>query len=177
LFLQIYIGAHCLAQGKIGSGFDISAACNGHHIYKRFSPEILSPIIDAEYTPELIDKVMNAQWDCVVQRFGFPPLLQLQMGEINGGSNTPKMVSKLLQWRENNLQECENYWKMLDTLQSQLYLLLEDLNILEKEDPVSYAEKINYCSKFTVPTLDPSSSKVAAILVKMFQLYNVFIVD
>ena len=33
---------HCLAQGKIGSGFDVSAAIWGSHIYHRFSPEILN---------------------------------------------------------------------------------------------------------------------------------------
>jgi len=34
--------AHCIAQGKIGSGFDVSAAVYGSQCYVRFSPEILS---------------------------------------------------------------------------------------------------------------------------------------
>ena len=34
--------AHCIAQGKIGSGFDVSAAVYGSQRYIRFSPEILS---------------------------------------------------------------------------------------------------------------------------------------
>jgi phosphomevalonate kinase len=34
--------AHCIAQGKIGSGFDVSAAVYGSQRYTRFSPEILS---------------------------------------------------------------------------------------------------------------------------------------
>jgi phosphomevalonate kinase len=29
---------HCLAQGKIGSGFDVCAALNGSLVYQRFSP-------------------------------------------------------------------------------------------------------------------------------------------
>lgn len=33
---------HCLAQGKIGSGFDVSSAIYGTHLYQRFSPEILN---------------------------------------------------------------------------------------------------------------------------------------
>lgn len=36
---------HCLAQGKVGSGFDVSSAVWGSHVYKRFSPEILNNII------------------------------------------------------------------------------------------------------------------------------------
>lgn len=34
--------AHCIAQGKVGSGFDVSAAVYGSQRYVRFSPEILS---------------------------------------------------------------------------------------------------------------------------------------
>lgn len=34
--------AHCMAQGKIGSGFDVSAAVYGSQRYIRFSPTILS---------------------------------------------------------------------------------------------------------------------------------------
>jgi phosphomevalonate kinase len=33
---------HCHAQGKVGSGFDVSAACHGSHVYRRFpmTPEL-----------------------------------------------------------------------------------------------------------------------------------------
>lgn len=34
--------AHCIAQGKIGSGFDVSSAVYGSQRYVRFSPEVLS---------------------------------------------------------------------------------------------------------------------------------------
>lgn len=34
--------AHCIAQGKIGSGFDVSAAVYGSQRCTRFSPQILS---------------------------------------------------------------------------------------------------------------------------------------
>jgi phosphomevalonate kinase len=37
---------HCLAQGKIGSGFDVSSAVFGSHYYTRFSPDILAPALD-----------------------------------------------------------------------------------------------------------------------------------
>lgn len=38
---------HCLAQGKVGSGFDVSAAIFGSHIYTRFDPSVISPLMDA----------------------------------------------------------------------------------------------------------------------------------
>jgi phosphomevalonate kinase len=39
--------SHCYAQGKIGSGFDVSAACYGSHIYQRFPPAILHDVLTA----------------------------------------------------------------------------------------------------------------------------------
>ena len=33
--------AHCAAQGKVGSGFDVAAAVYGSCVYRRFSPSIL----------------------------------------------------------------------------------------------------------------------------------------
>lgn len=37
---------HCLAQGKVGSGFDVSAAVFGSQLYTRFSPAVLQPLMD-----------------------------------------------------------------------------------------------------------------------------------
>jgi len=39
---------HCLAQGKVGSGFDVSAATYGSQRYVRFSPKVLLPVISRE---------------------------------------------------------------------------------------------------------------------------------
>lgn len=36
---------HCLAQGKIGSGFDVSSAVYGSQTYKRFDDSVLRPIM------------------------------------------------------------------------------------------------------------------------------------
>ena len=38
---------HCLAQGKIGSGFDVSAAVFGSHLYTRFNPEVLHDLMNS----------------------------------------------------------------------------------------------------------------------------------
>lgn len=42
--------AHCDAQGKIGSGFDISAAFYGSQRYTRFSEACLSPVLGVSNT-------------------------------------------------------------------------------------------------------------------------------
>lgn len=37
--------AHCAAQGKVGSGFDVSAAVWGSQIYRRFDAKVLEPLL------------------------------------------------------------------------------------------------------------------------------------
>jgi phosphomevalonate kinase len=37
---------HCFAQGKVGSGFDVSAAVFGSQLYTRFNPAVLHPLMD-----------------------------------------------------------------------------------------------------------------------------------
>ena len=39
---------HCLAQGKVGSGFDVSAAAFGSQLYTRFDPAVLQPLMNEE---------------------------------------------------------------------------------------------------------------------------------
>lgn len=39
---------HCLAQGKIGSGFDIAAAVFGSQIYTRFNPEVIQAFMEGD---------------------------------------------------------------------------------------------------------------------------------
>jgi phosphomevalonate kinase len=46
--------AHCLAQGKIGSGFDIASAIYGSHIYQRFLPERLVSLLELGVRPSFL---------------------------------------------------------------------------------------------------------------------------
>ena len=39
---------HCFAQGKIGSGFDVSSAVFGSQLYTRFDPTVLDPIMSED---------------------------------------------------------------------------------------------------------------------------------
>ena len=39
---------HCLAQGKVGSGFDVSAAVFGSQLYTRFDPARLQPLMEGD---------------------------------------------------------------------------------------------------------------------------------
>lgn len=67
--------AHCIAQGKVGSGFDVSSAVYGSHRYVRFSPEVLSsaqviifPLLPNDFTLnlefEIVYKCMFFHLEC-----------------------------------------------------------------------------------------------------------------
>lgn len=45
---------HCLAQGKIGSGFDVSSAVYGSHKYRRFSPSVIAHLLALVQCPRKI---------------------------------------------------------------------------------------------------------------------------
>lgn len=51
---------HSLAQGKIGSGFDVSAAVYGSQTYRRFAVECLSDLLDRGSSP-----VSQARGTCI----------------------------------------------------------------------------------------------------------------
>jgi len=36
---------HCLAQGKVGSGFDVSSATFGSQLYSRFDPKVIETLM------------------------------------------------------------------------------------------------------------------------------------
>ena len=54
---------HCLAQGKVGSGFDVSAAAFGSQLYTRFSPAVLQPLMDdSARVPPSIPLPVRIRW-------------------------------------------------------------------------------------------------------------------
>lgn len=117
---------HCHAQGKVGSGFDVSAACHGTHAYRRFPKCLLPDLLDqldrlddggggggaqphratasppspglAETLTRLVELV---PWrDDMVQRLTLPSgQLQILLADVRGGSESPGMARTVLQWK------------------------------------------------------------------------------
>jgi phosphomevalonate kinase len=89
---------HAAAQGKIGSGFDVSSAVYGSHVYTRFSPQIIAPVLSAaardnSAIAKLHKVVAHTEWDCIREPAALPTAFRLLMGDVQGGSSTPAMVS------------------------------------------------------------------------------------
>lgn len=113
--------AHCVAQGKIGSGFDVAAAVYGACIYRRFSPSIFENIGapgDQNFKTQLvktIDDVEHKIWDTEIDAtaLDLPNGLRLVMCDVDCGSETPGMVKKVMAWRKDNPKDSSILWESL----------------------------------------------------------------
>lgn len=113
--------AHCAAQGKVGSGFDIASAVYGSCLYKRFSPSLLSALpapgsaAFAKQLRALVEDAGDAKWDVEIAKakVKMPRGLRLVMCDVDCGSQTPGMVKQVLKWREENKESVEGLWAKL----------------------------------------------------------------
>nr|WNX96115.1 Phosphomevalonate kinase [Ayapana triplinervis] len=144
--------AHCIAQGKVGSGFDVSSAVYGSHRYVRFSPKIISSAQEAICTTpldEVIGEVLKAKWDHERTKFSLPPLMNLILGEPgSGGSSTPSMVGAVKKWQKSDPEKSKETWDKLSEANSALEAHLHLLSKLAAENWYSYKSVIESCSKF-----------------------------
>ncbi|CAM9794975.1 unnamed protein product [Ectocarpus sp. 6 AP-2014] len=137
---------HCVAQGKVGSGFDVSAAVYGTHTYTRFSPSELADALSAgdaasadgsssfSASPTPIERITacvqaRGGWDAERSKLRLPPCFRLLMGDVCGGSSTPSMVRKVQAWRAHpsTADEAKELWS---TLGSTNTVIAKTLNAL-----------------------------------------------
>ncbi|KAN0022338.1 hypothetical protein ACTFIU_004518 [Dictyostelium citrinum] len=136
--------AHCIAQGKIGSGFDISSAVFGSQVYRRFSPELINDILklyDSKLYPnskELLKCISETEWDNKHLDMGLPRGLHLLLADVSIGSNTPVMVKKILEWRKNDPTVANSIWNQLDIENTNVKHCFIKLNQLSKENQSQY---------------------------------------
>lgn len=145
---------HSLAQGKIGSGFDVSAAVWGSQVYKRFAVECLGNLLDASQTRptshgllSVLSSRLNPDWAthrkaASVSPFGLPPGLILLLADVDSGSNTPSMVSKVLAWKKAQPEESSQVWDALRVSNAALAQSFADLAEEQARDPVAYEAQV-----------------------------------
>jgi phosphomevalonate kinase len=132
--------AHCAAQGKVGSGFDVAAAVYGSCLYRRFTPAVLEHVGEAcsEGFGERLHRCVenldsDHPWDTEVlgQAVQIPKSLRLVMCDVDCGSQTPSMVKKVLAWRKGNPEEADLLWSALQRGTEDLCDELKRLSQLE----------------------------------------------
>ncbi|KAK4146590.1 ribosomal protein S5 domain 2-type protein [Dichotomopilus funicola] len=105
--------AHCSAQGKIGSGFDVASAVYGSCVYRRFSPGLLGALPgpgEAGFAEALVGLVDDdgekegGKWDYEIDKesVGLPKGVAIRMCDVDCGTQTVSMVKKVHAWRDEN---------------------------------------------------------------------------
>jgi phosphomevalonate kinase len=100
--------AHAVAQGKIGSGFDVSAAVYGSQIYQRFNQDNFKDEYASISQQKICDDalfncVTNEElWDQTVAPLQLPPGLDVVMGDVMGGSSSSSMARGVLKWKNSS---------------------------------------------------------------------------
>ena len=137
--------AHCQAQGKVGSGFDVGAATFGSILYQRFSAELINslPSIDDEknnYIQALVELVQNTDWKFTHDRIHLPKGLRLIMGDVNTGSETTKLVAKVKSWYNENMPESLKVYQKINQGNCDFITCLSELNKISEKDSIRSQE-------------------------------------
>ncbi|KAJ3340372.1 phosphomevalonate kinase [Gonapodya sp. JEL0774] len=142
---------HCAAQGKVGSGFDVSAAVYGGQEYTRFHPngveEVLAAsdagTVTADTLVATVDPVLSKKiWSSTVIPFRLPPHTYLVLADIAGGSNTPSLVSRVQAWRRADPETSKKIWNDLDVHNMNVIKGWRELVGLSTRDPKGYGEAV-----------------------------------
>lgn len=139
---------HCLAQGKVGSGFDVSSAVFGSQIYTRFDPQVIQPLMENHLeSVQSLSRILspsNPAWDYRVAPFKLPPYTRLMLADVDSGSDTPSLVGKVLKWRKERPAEADALWEKLNEHNQAFSRVLLQLSDLHAAQPELYSVVVRY---------------------------------
>lgn len=206
--------AHCAAQGKVGSGFDVSSAVWGSQIYRRFDPKALETLLSAipecavegqgestrlkdlsdltaHLSPSqplwkpspLSDKTAPIQQkEAGAHPTAFeglhytslsssssqlprpaplqlPPNVHLLLADVDAGSNTPSLVSKVMAWKTKKPEWSQQLYNVLATSNQSLADALLSLSLLSQQDPQKYTQVLAEASSQKSKAWPPPSAR------------------
>ncbi|KAL2259449.1 hypothetical protein VTK26DRAFT_6864 [Humicola hyalothermophila] len=113
--------AHCSAQGKIGSGFDVASAVYGSGLYRRFSPSVIGRVVLPEpgqpfFAQALVQTVNQGMWDCEMDKSalggagGLPRGVVVRMVDVDCGTQTVGMVKRVHEWKAARPEAAERLY-------------------------------------------------------------------
>lgn len=160
--------AHCAAQGKLGSGFDVSAAVWGSQIFRRFDPSVLAGIMDGSARGPLLPTLSprNPLWwpspkssvhESVPTAFEglahkmstgevyrppplvLPPGIRLCLADVDAGSNTRTLVGSVSAWRKEKPEWAAQLYSVIAAANQSLADGLLGLHVAAASNPGEYA--------------------------------------
>jgi len=109
----------------------------------------------------------NDQWNYKAEPFRLPPLTRLLLADVDAGSDTPSMASKVLKWRKENETEALELWTRLDKSNMEFVEVLSRLVDDYTHDSDSYVKAAELVVQNAPLKWDPSTEddvKVQRIL-------------
>ncbi|CAM9218971.1 unnamed protein product [Chrysoparadoxa australica] len=170
---------HAVAQGKVGSGFDVSAAVYGSHVYTRFPKSAIEGVIslppdDPAGAAALCSVVDLPDWGAVVEPVALPEQMMLLMGDVCGGSATPSMVREVLRWRDGDSSgEAMKVWAELGATNSKISCCLKDLYTASVQNPPLYRDCLSIASELPSSTWRKGLPE-GVVAMKLAQLSELF---
>jgi phosphomevalonate kinase len=146
---------HCVAQGKIGSGFDVSAAVFGSQIYRQFPKEALSSFIELPLVAQrdqlttLLAVLTTSHQVANHIPFIIPPGLDLVLGDVDAGADTVSMVKQVQSWARDYPQQSARLFNELQQINQKFISSLNELSLLHEYDTQNYAKQLSTAAKQT----------------------------
>ena len=142
--------AHSVAQGKIGSGFDVYTATYGTSIYRRFPAAKAECMMDGGKAPTAVAPALletcvdlSKSWLETTPFTGLPAGVKLILADIHeGGSGTPGMVAKVMAWRKSVAGTADNLWDRLGAANVAYVSHLQKLVATSQEDSKNWEEAV-----------------------------------
>jgi len=135
--------AHYLAQGMIGSGFDIAAcAFGGVHLYQRFDAAWLSGEIKQN---KPLKATVTADWPgLVIDKVTLPPDMQLFAGWAGKSASTVDLVQQMQEFRT---RDSASYTDLMAMLKQTTLTLLDALKSANQAHILNCIEASRLCLK------------------------------
>jgi phosphomevalonate kinase len=157
--------AHCAAQGKVGSGFDVCSAAYGTQEYVRFSPAVIGEALDAlvaggaSACAAVAACVDGADaWDHRALPFALPPSFRLVVGDVASGASTPSMVRALLAWRaEQQEGESGELWPRLERCHASAAAAVRALAAAAADAPAAFEAAVRVPGFRAAPAAAPAA--------------------
>jgi len=92
---------------------------------------------------------VRCRWDHEVKSFVLPFGLEMTLGDISTGSSTPKMVSKVLEWKKAKSEEANRLWETLGKENERVRELFEKLSEEYAANVGGYGSVMEQCAKTT----------------------------
>jgi phosphomevalonate kinase len=147
--------AHAVAQGKLGSGFDVSAAVYGTQMYQRFDAGRLQQCMGETVSgPVLYTAVCEpSNWTQRLTPFQLPPMMNIVMGDVCGGSSSTSMAKDVFKWRSSHPEAANKLWRDLAEVNKNIFSALQALRVMAVKDVHAYSQAINEASRCIVGDL------------------------